>query len=62
MYRQIMKNQPIPDITVWKDVHAFRVYQITLVDRIGEEKHIYQNYKPTIKELREFREKYYRGY
>lgn len=62
MYRQIMKNQPISDITVWKDVHAFRVYQITLVGRINEEKYIYQNYKPTIKELREFREKYYRGY
>ena len=56
-----MKNK-VEDIKVFKDIKAFRVYEIVLTDRINDEKTIYQNYKPTIKELKEFRNKYYRGY
>ena len=61
MKYEIMKNK-VEDIKVFKDIKAFRVYEIVLTDRINDEKTIYQNYKPTIKELKEFRNKYYRGY
>lgn len=61
MRREILKNK-VADIKVFKDIHAFRVYEIVLTDRINNEKTIFQNYKPTLKELKEFRHKYYRGY
>lgn len=58
---EIMKNK-VEDIRVFKDIRAFRVYEIILTDRIGDTKCIYQNTKPTVKELKEFRNREYRGY
>ena len=42
MRYEIMKNK-VDDIKVFKDIKAFRIYQIVLTDRIDNEKTIYQN-------------------
>ena len=54
-YKKMKTLDKVEGVEVFWSSTEFRRYSIEVKDRMGDFKNIYQNQKPTIKELREYK-------